>query len=206
VLANRTPLVYSKIDRPGNFVFQKDSAGLGVPRQLGNLHGVSNHVERSGFVNRQFYEQPSTAERSMADRGTANAAARSGSLNSTAHDNHSWSFRDNHQAGMNGQSFHRGPDGQASGFHGDRGGNAAAGSFHQGGGAGGFHGGSSGAQSSGGSFHGGGSMGGNSGGGFHGGGGSMSSGGGASAGGGGGGFHGGGGGGSSAGSSGGAHR
>lgn len=208
VLANRTPLVYSKIDRPGNFVFQRNSAGLGVPRQLGNLHGVSNHVEHNGFVNRQFYEPPAMEQRSMADRGTATAAARSGSLNSAAHDNHSWSFRDNHQAGMNAQSFHRGPDGQAGGFHGDRG-NAAAGSFHQGGGAGGFHGSSSGAQSSGGSFHGGGggSMSGSGGGGFHGGGGG-SMGGGASAGGGGGGFHGGGGGGggSSAGSSGGAHR
>jgi hypothetical protein len=205
VLANRTPLVYSKIDRPGNFVFQKNSAGLGVPRQLGNLHGVSNHVERSGFVNRQFYEPPAMPERSMADRGTATAAAQSGSLNSTAHDNHSWSFRDNHQAGMNSQSFHRGPDGQAGGFRGDRGGNASAGSFHQGGGGGSFHGGSSGAQSSGGSFHGGGggTMGGNGGGGFHGGGGGSMSGGA----GGGGGFHGGGGGGgSSAGSSGAAHR
>jgi hypothetical protein len=215
VLANRTPLVHSKIDRPGNFVFQKDSAGLGVPRLMGNLHGVSNHVEHNGFVNRQIYSQPEMSQRTT-DRGTAAATARPGSVNSAAHDNHSWSFRgDNHQPGMNGQSFHRGPDGQAGGFRGDHGGNAAAGAFHQGGGAGGFHSGNAGATNSGGSFHGsggggsfhgggGGAMGGG-GGGYHGGG-SMGGGTGASSGGGGGGFHGGGGGGSSASSSSGAHK
>jgi ferric-dicitrate binding protein FerR (iron transport regulator) len=220
VLANRTPLVHSKIDRPGNFVFQKDSAGLGVPRLMGNLHGVSNHVEHHGFVNRQIYSQPEMSQRT-ADRGTLTGVARSGAVNSTAHENHSWSFHgdNNHQPGMNGQSFHRGPDGQAGGFRGDRGGNAAAGAFHHGAGAGGFHGGNAGATNSGGSFrggggggamgaggggvHGGGMSGG--GGGFHGGGGPM--GGGASSGG-GAGFHGGGGGGASSApsSSGGAHR
>jgi ferric-dicitrate binding protein FerR (iron transport regulator) len=219
VLANRTPLVHSKIDRPGNFVFQKDSAGLGVPRLMGNLHGVSNHVEHNGFVNRQIYSQPEMSQR-IAERGAVTGVVRSGAVNSTAHENHFWSFRgDNHQPGMNGQSFHRGPDGQAGGFHGDRGGNAAAGAFHQGGGAGGSHGSNTGAMSSGGSYHGGSGGGMNSGGGgfhggsggggggFHGGGGSMGGGAGASSGG-GGGFHGGGGGGGSSPSSsgGGTHR
>jgi hypothetical protein len=56
VLANKTPLVISKEDRPGNFVFQRDSAGLGVPRgSLGNLHGISSHVERNGSANMEVY-------------------------------------------------------------------------------------------------------------------------------------------------------
>lgn len=165
LLANRAPLVYSKIDRPGNFVFEKDSAGLGVPRgAMGNLHGISSHVERSGFVSRQVYGQPMPSPGAAADRGSA-MAMRPGAANSSAHENHSWSFRENHQPGMNAQSFHHGPDGQGSAFHGDRGGNAAAGAFHPSGGSGstgGFHGGSPSATSAGGgSSHsgGGGSMG-----------------------------------------------
>ncbi len=34
VLANQTPIVYSQESKPGNFVFQKDSAGLGVPERV----------------------------------------------------------------------------------------------------------------------------------------------------------------------------
>jgi FecR protein len=49
VLANQTPMVMSQQDRDGNFVFQKDSAGLGVPRgSLGNLNHVNNDVGKHG--------------------------------------------------------------------------------------------------------------------------------------------------------------
>ncbi len=107
LLSNRTPLVFSKVDRPGNFVFQKNSAGLGVPRgALGNLHGISNHVDRSGFVNRQIYTQPSMPAGVASERG-ASMASRSGTLNN----NRSGSF--NPQSGINAQSFRRGADGQA---------------------------------------------------------------------------------------------
>jgi len=58
VIANRSPMIFSHMDRVDNFVFRKDSAGLGVPRgDLGNLHTISNHVERNGSVNRQVYTQ-----------------------------------------------------------------------------------------------------------------------------------------------------
>lgn len=56
VLANSAPLVISKEDKPGNFVFQRNSAGLGVPRgTLGSLNKVSSHVEQHGSASMQVY-------------------------------------------------------------------------------------------------------------------------------------------------------
>jgi hypothetical protein len=56
VLSNERPIVFSKEDRPGNFVFQKDSAGLGVPRgSLGNLNKISNEVGRHGAASMPVY-------------------------------------------------------------------------------------------------------------------------------------------------------
>ncbi|NYF88431.1 FecR family protein [Tunturiibacter empetritectus] len=56
VLANNTPMVFSKEDKPGNFVFQKNSAGLGVPRgSLGSLNKISSHVEQHGSASMQVY-------------------------------------------------------------------------------------------------------------------------------------------------------
>lgn len=150
LLSNRTPLVSSKMDRPGNFVFQRDSAGVGVPRgAMGSLRGISNHVERNGFANRQVYAQPSMSA-GGAERGAA-MSSRSAALN----ENRSSGF--NHQQGLNAQSFRRGPDGQGA-FQG----NAAAAAFRQSqsgnaGASGGFH--NAGPASSGstnGGFHGGG--------------------------------------------------
>jgi hypothetical protein len=56
VLANQTPIVFSKQDKPGNFVFQKDSAGLGVPRgSLGSLNKISSEAVRHGSANMPVY-------------------------------------------------------------------------------------------------------------------------------------------------------
>jgi hypothetical protein len=56
VLANQSPMVFSKEDKSGNFVFQKDSAGLGVPRgSLGNLNKISNDVGRHGSASMPVY-------------------------------------------------------------------------------------------------------------------------------------------------------
>jgi ferric-dicitrate binding protein FerR (iron transport regulator) len=56
VLANEKPIVMSRQDRDGNFVFQKDSAGLGVPRgSLGNLNHVANDVGRHGSASMPVY-------------------------------------------------------------------------------------------------------------------------------------------------------
>jgi len=49
VLSNASPIVFSGQDKYGNFLFQKNSAGLGVPKgSVGNLNKISNHVERRG--------------------------------------------------------------------------------------------------------------------------------------------------------------
>jgi hypothetical protein len=59
VLANQTPIRISKEATPGNFVFQRDSAGLGVPRgSLGGLNKISNHVEQHGSATMQVYAAP----------------------------------------------------------------------------------------------------------------------------------------------------
>jgi hypothetical protein len=56
VMSNQTPIVFSRQDRDGNFVFQKDSAGLGVPRgSLGNLNHVANDVGRHGSASMPVY-------------------------------------------------------------------------------------------------------------------------------------------------------
>lgn len=59
VVANATPLVASRMGAPGQFVFQKNSAGLGVPRgSMGNLNRISRGVEQHGFVSREVYAAP----------------------------------------------------------------------------------------------------------------------------------------------------
>jgi hypothetical protein len=56
VLAGDSPMVFSKEDKPGNFVFEKDSAGLGVPRgSLGSLNKISHQVEQHGSASIQVY-------------------------------------------------------------------------------------------------------------------------------------------------------
>jgi len=72
VLANQTPIVFSKEDKPGNFVFQKDSAGLGVPRgSLGNLNKISSDVSRHGSASLPVY-----AAVPGADIGSTHTASR----------------------------------------------------------------------------------------------------------------------------------
>ena len=49
VMTNEKPIVFSRTDQSGNFVFQRDSAGLGVPRgSQVNLNKISNDVVRHG--------------------------------------------------------------------------------------------------------------------------------------------------------------
>jgi hypothetical protein len=56
VMTNARPIVYSRQDQSGNFVFQKDSAGLGVPRgSLGSLNHVNNDVGRHGSASMPVY-------------------------------------------------------------------------------------------------------------------------------------------------------
>ncbi len=57
VVVNMKPLEVSKIASPGNFVFRKDSAGLGVPREFGKLNKISAGVAQHGSVSAHVYEQ-----------------------------------------------------------------------------------------------------------------------------------------------------
>jgi FecR protein len=72
VMSNEKPIVFSRQDQSGNFVFQKDSAGLGVPRgSLGNLNHVANDVGKHGSASMPVYAAgPNAAE------GNAHAATR----------------------------------------------------------------------------------------------------------------------------------
>jgi hypothetical protein len=72
VLTNEKPMVMSQPDRQGNFVFQKDSAGLGVPRgSLGNLNHVNNDVGRHGSASMPVY---AAAPNGAADGSTHGAS------------------------------------------------------------------------------------------------------------------------------------
>jgi hypothetical protein len=72
---NRTASVHSGLDARGAFVFRKDSAGLGIPRnELGNLRGFSRNADRRGMATTPIYinTQP-RASNGM--RGMRNAPA-----------------------------------------------------------------------------------------------------------------------------------
>ncbi|QNI37290.1 FecR family protein [Edaphobacter albus] len=162
--ANRTPLVFSRVDRPGNFVFEKNSAGLGVPRGTwGGLHGISSHVEHRGFVNREVY-MPPAAPQGVPNRETAaNRIATPGVV-------HPGLPNGSHQ---NAQSWRSESNNPSNSFRNEHAGNAPSGSWHGGAsasGGGGFRGGNGGSMDSGSGFHGGGGSVGGAGG-FHGGGG-----------------------------------
>lgn len=56
VFASRAALIHSGIDSRGSFVFRKDSAGFGIPRdELGNLRGFSRHADRKGVATTPIY-------------------------------------------------------------------------------------------------------------------------------------------------------
>lgn len=58
LMVNQRPLIRSEVGSSSSFVFRKDSAGLGVPRdQLGNLHGFSRRADTRGMVSTPVYIQ-----------------------------------------------------------------------------------------------------------------------------------------------------
>ena len=76
VLANEKPAVFSKEDRPGNFVFEKNSAGLGVPRgSLGNLNKISNEVGRRGSASMEVFAAAPNGEQAGATHGATRGPA-----------------------------------------------------------------------------------------------------------------------------------
>jgi hypothetical protein len=71
VVAGDRPIVFSKEDKSGNFVFQKNSAGLGVPRgSLGNLNKISSHVEQHGSASMPVYAAAPAGWAGASNHGT----------------------------------------------------------------------------------------------------------------------------------------
>lgn len=54
VPVNNHPLSVSSVSAPGTFTFRKDSAGLGVPRDFGELKSISSDVAHHGAVNTEI--------------------------------------------------------------------------------------------------------------------------------------------------------
>ena len=68
VAVNLTPAIVSGMDRKGSFVFRRDSAGLGIPRQgLGGLRGFSRNSLRHGVASTPVYLTLNTGNRSLGD-------------------------------------------------------------------------------------------------------------------------------------------
>jgi len=66
VVVDTKPLVVSRLASPDTFVFRKDSAGLGVPREsLGNLNKISAGVAQHGTVSTQVLVSNPTAVTNM---------------------------------------------------------------------------------------------------------------------------------------------
>lgn len=63
VAVNTRPIVRSEVSSPESFVFRRDSAGLGVPRDaFGKLDKMSQHADSHGAVNQRIYlSVPETA-------------------------------------------------------------------------------------------------------------------------------------------------
>jgi ferric-dicitrate binding protein FerR (iron transport regulator) len=122
VLSNQRPMVFSKEDRPGNFVFQKDSAGLGVPRgSLGNLNKISNNVERHGSANMSVYATAPTSgmegNNHAASRGPVTLRAGSPGEGSMGERGNSGVSSASRQGAYEGQSAHQGSQASPS-YHG----------------------------------------------------------------------------------------
>lgn len=77
---NQSVLVHSGLGQQGWFVFRKDSAGLGIPRNvLGNLRGFSEHAARKGTaITPTFLSTMSGASNGMRGAGYARASTRRG--------------------------------------------------------------------------------------------------------------------------------
>jgi FecR protein len=142
VLSNEKPVVFSQQDKTGNFVFQRDSAGLGVPRgSLGNLNKISNDVGRHGAASMPVYAATPGGETGGsahgASRGPVTLRAGSPGDGSQGGRGNSGSSSELRQ-GANGGSSGHGSVGQGSAGQGSAGQGSAgsqAGSSSRGGGA-----------------------------------------------------------------------
>jgi ferric-dicitrate binding protein FerR (iron transport regulator) len=119
VMENRMPLVYSRQSQPGNFVFQRDSAGMGVPRgSLGELKGVAGDVHQHGSVSMPVVAEPTTTR-----AGTGPNAVHNAPVTLRQADSGNWA---NHQANTAGPQSQAGAANNQGAYHG--GGSSSSGS------------------------------------------------------------------------------
>jgi hypothetical protein len=130
VVAGDRPMVFSQQDKAGNFVFQKDSAGLGVPRgTLGSLNKISNHVEQHGSASMQVYAAaPSTGAFSH-NASTGPVTLRAGSPAQSVNSSSSFASREGFggSAGATASSHSVAASAQASSSSGSSGGGSRGG-------------------------------------------------------------------------------
>ena len=81
VPVNTRPLSVSSISAPGTFTFRKDSAGLGVPRDFGELKSISSDVARHGMANTEVERSAIGPAAGFAHRGDANRNMANGNPN-----------------------------------------------------------------------------------------------------------------------------
>lgn len=82
VPVNTRPLAVSSISAPGTFTFRKDSAGLGVPRDFGELKSMSSDVAHHGQANTEIERSmigpsPAFAHGNRANQNGVAASSRS---------------------------------------------------------------------------------------------------------------------------------
>jgi hypothetical protein len=86
VVVNTRPLAVSRLSAPDTFVFHKDSAGLGVPREsLGKLNKISAGVAQHGFVSTPVMPNPSMPSGHMSNPSNPAGSNQAGS---NVHDMH----------------------------------------------------------------------------------------------------------------------
>ena len=75
VPVNTRPLAVSSVSAPGTFTFRKDSAGLGVPRDFGELRSISSDVAHHGQANTEIERSAIGPSAGWAHRGDPNGHA-----------------------------------------------------------------------------------------------------------------------------------
>jgi hypothetical protein len=93
VPVNSRPLSVSSVSAPGTFTFRKDSAGLGVPRDFGELRSVSSDVAHHGQVNTEVERSVIGPSQSFAHRdanGIRNANSNAANGNRGLSDHHEY--------------------------------------------------------------------------------------------------------------------
>jgi hypothetical protein len=84
VPVNTRPLAVSSVSAPGTFTFRRDSAGLGVPRDFGELRSISSDVAHHGMANTEIQRSSIGPSAGWGHRGDPNGRMANGNGNPNA--------------------------------------------------------------------------------------------------------------------------